>query len=226
MLSSWPARIALAVGIGALALFVVNQTLAAEVTPSLERAGVLGCALSVGFMLVAALWTRAVPEAKARAPLQGDQGLELAQGLPEPINEELGWGSRMLLTATAAATVLVFWDGRILLRRGLLGSGSFSPADICRLARSRQAAISLVDLSLYPGKQEFDALLPGLPSAVVQPLGTRGWIVLGGWSSRCFSRSDLQWLEGWAARLTSALETLPCCADGQELAAPEGADAC
>lgn len=37
---------------------------------------------------------------------------------------------------------------------------------------------------------------------VIQPLGEQGLLLLGGWSARCFSRSDLLWLEGWARRLT------------------------
>ena len=201
----WPARVALGAGSGALMLVVLNQWQAPELNPPLERASVLAGALSVGLMLVAALWTRAVPEAAARSCLEGQQGLELRPGLPEALAEELGWGSQMLLTATPAATLVVLWDGVPLLRRGLLGPAVFSPGELCARARARQAAISLVDLRLYPGRSEFDGLLPGLPAVVVQPLADRGWVVVGGWSARCFSRSDLAWLEGWAQRLTTRL---------------------
>ena len=193
----WPARVALGTGIGALLLVVLNQTLAPDLTPSLERASVLAGALAVGLMLVAALWTR--------AELQGREGLQLAGNLPEAVAEELGWGSQMLLTATPAATLVVLWDGVPLLRRGLLGGGMFQPGELCQRARAKASAISLVDLRLYPGRAEFDGLLEGLPSVVVQPLAQRGWVVLGGWSARCFSRSDLQWLEGWSQRLTARL---------------------
>ena len=62
-----------------------------------------------------------------------------------------------------------------------------------------------MDLRLYPGREEFTALLPGLPAVVVQPIGREGLVLLGGWSPRCFSRSDLAWLEGWARRLAEDL---------------------
>lgn len=62
-----------------------------------------------------------------------------------------------------------------------------------------------MDLKLYPGRDEFASLPDGLPAVVVQPLGEEGVLVLGGWSPRCFSRSDLVWIEGWARRLRGEL---------------------
>jgi hypothetical protein len=112
----------------------------------------------------------------------------------------------MLLTASPAAVVMVIWGGDLLLRRGLLSSAPFLPGAICQRAIEKQSAISLVDLKLYPGRQEFDALLPDLPSVLVQPLGADGLVLLGGWSVRCFSRSDLAWVDGWSAKLKAELE--------------------
>lgn len=200
-----PARVSLSVGVVGLTLVVINQLTALEPDPALTRAGVLASLLAVGLMLVAVLWTRAVPEAAGRASLQGREGLELAGDLPEPVRQELGWGSQMLLTASPAAVVLVWWRGRVLLRRGLLADAAFSPGPICRRAQERRQAISLVNLALYPGRDEFETLLPGLPAVLVQPLADQGVVVMGGWSARCFSRSDLTWAEGWARRLTAEM---------------------
>jgi hypothetical protein len=205
MADSLPARLALFSGAFALALTLLNQFTAPAgslLIPAFQRSGVLAGILSVLLMLVGALWSRIEPAAAARAPLSGDEGLELDDHLPDPLRQELGWGSTMLLTATPAAVVLLQWRGLTLLRRGLLAPTRFLPGPICAQCLERQRAISLVDLSLYPGRAEFDDLLPGLPSVLVQPLGRDGLLILGGWSVRCFRRSDLAWVEGWAARVT------------------------
>jgi hypothetical protein len=196
-----PARVVLIVGLGGLLVAVVNQLSAPQLDPPLERASVLASLLAVVLMVVAALWQRVVPEAAARANLLGEEGYALVEGLPDDLVQELGWGSSMILSATPAATLLLHDGRRTLLRRGLLDSADFTPGAICRQARSRQRAISLVDLKPYPGRAEFDGVLAGLPSVVVQPVGVAGVLLVGGWSPRCFSESDLRWIDGWARRL-------------------------
>ena len=225
MPASLPARLCLWLGVVCLALVVLNQTTATAPDPALERAAVLASLLAVVLMLIGVLWTRVVPEAAVRVALVGEQGLELAEDLPPELAEELGWGSQMLLTASAAAVVLVQWQGRCLLRRGLLTSTAFVPGAICARAQAKGAAISLVNLNLYPGREEFDGLLPGLPSVVVQPLGDQGVVLLGGWSPRCFTRSDLTWLEGWGRRLRAKMEQVSCLAGAPEAAGAAGSSA-
>lgn len=199
------ARVVLACGLTGLGLVVLNQSTAPSLDPPLERASVLASILAVLLLLVALLWQRVEPLAPERVALEGNEGLRLAPGLDPALGEELGWGSTMLLTATPAAVVLLHWRGRTLLERGLLGHGDFRPGTICQRGMARGKAISLVDLKLYPGRDEFSSLPGGVPAVVVQPLGKEGVLVLGGWSPRCFSRSDLVWIEGWARRLTGEL---------------------
>ena len=200
------ARLCLSAGITGLALCVANQLTAPELSPALERAGVLASFLAVGLMLVSILWTRATPVAPERVALEGEQGLQLADDLPEPLRQELAWGSQMLLTATPAATVLLHWRGRTVLQRGVLGPGGFEPGAITERAWATEKAIGLVNLKLYPGRDEFKALPTGIPALIVQPIGRDGVLLLAGWSPRCFSRSDEAWLEGWSLKLRSALQ--------------------
>ena len=136
----------------------------------------------------------------------------------------------MLLSATPAATLLLHDGQRTLLRRGLLPSTeqpaeTFVPGVICRQASSRQRAISLVDLRPYPGRGEFDTLLPGLPAVVVQPVGASGVLLLGGWSPRCFSEADLRWIEGWARKLKTQWEPAWQAPGDDSVPSPDGAPA-
>ena len=199
------ARISLSAGLLVLLMAAVNALTAPSIQPSLQRAEVLAGLAGVGLMLVAVLWTRAVPNAPEAVALEGDQSFRLEDGLPDPVRLELAWGSQLLLTATSAATILVFWDGKVLMRRGLICSTPFKPGTICERSREQGQLISLVKTALYPGRTEFDSVLPDLPAVMVQPLEARGWVVLGGWSERCFSRSDERWFSGWCERLRMTL---------------------
>jgi hypothetical protein len=201
-----PARIPLVVGLLGLTGVLLNQLLGAEPTPALLRAEALAALMGVVLLLVAALWSRAAPTAPAREVLAGNQGLRWGAVLDPDLATELAWATQMLLTATPAVAVLLFWDGAVLLQRGLMVEGPpFQPGTICLQAQQRRRAIALVNLALYPGRAEFDALLPGLPSVVVEPLLERGWLLVGGWAPRCFSRSDEAWIHGLGERLTVRL---------------------
>ena len=192
-------------GVLVLGLSILNASTAETITPSLERADVLAGMAGVGLMLVSILWTRASPRSPDAVALDGEQGFELSPDLSDAVRAEMAWGSHQFLTATSAATMLVFWKGSVLLRRGLICAAEFQPGDICQRSSKKQELVSLVKTALYPGKAEFDSVLPGLPSVIVQPLGESGWVVIGGWSERCFSRSDERWLTGWAERLKTTL---------------------
>ena len=206
------ARLAFSCGLLGLFLTVLNQFsaqgLSEALNPAFSRSGVLSGVMAVGLMLVGLLWTQAQPPPRERVSLGGREGLELANELPEHLRQELAWGSTMLLTATPAAALVLVWDERVLLRRGLLAEEPFQEGPISARARSQQKLISLVNLNLYPGAGEFSYLPEGIPAVLLYPLGQRGWLVLGGWSVRCFSQSDERWIEGWGARVKTALEAL------------------
>ena len=202
-----PARAVLICALLLLGLTVANAGLAVTVTPDLQRAEILAGMASVGLMLVAVLWTRANPKSAEKVSLTGEQGLVLSKQLNDLQKHELAWGSHMLLTATPAASVLVLWRQQVVLRRGLISQDPFQPGAISKRAMDREQTISLVNTTLFPGRAEFDGMLQSLPAILVCPMGQQGVVIVGGWSPRCFSRSDERWLEGWAQRLRTTLET-------------------
>ena len=112
-------------GVLVLGLSILNASTAETITPSLERADVLAGMAGVGLMLVSILWTRVSPRSPEAVELEGEQGFVLSSDLADEVRAELAWGSHQFLTATSAATILVFWMDSVLLRRGLLGAGDF-----------------------------------------------------------------------------------------------------
>ncbi|MEB3173231.1 MAG: cofactor assembly of complex C subunit B [Cyanobacteriota bacterium] len=221
---SIPSRVALVCGLLGLLLSVINQLSAPQLEPALLRSSALAALLSVGLLLVAALWTRVLPSQAARATLIGTEGLLLRRDLPAALQSELNWGSQTLLQATAAAVVVVLWNNAVLLRRGLCHPDGpelgFATGPICNQAMARGRSIHLVDLKHYPGRDEFSQLLADLPSVLVQPLAQQGLLLIGGWSPRCFSSADQRWIEAWAARLTDELQTGSADAWAEPAAAP------
>ena len=101
----------------------------------------------------------------------------------------------------------MLWRQQVVLRRGLISQDPFQPGAITKRAMDREQTISLVNTTLFPGRAEFDGMLQSLPAILVCPMGQQGVVIVGGWSPRCFSRSDERWLEGWAQRLRTTLET-------------------
>ena len=139
--------------------------------------------------------------------LQTQQYLFIEEKLNENIRKELAWGSHLILTATPAATLLVYWGNETILKRGLIRENRFHPGDICLRAKNTSKMISLVNTRMYPGRKEFDSILPNLPSVIIYSISNNGWVIVGGWSERCFSKSDEKWISGWSDKLFDLLNT-------------------
>lgn len=202
------ARITLFCGFLILALTLFNaQDAGQAVSPSLQRSQVLAGLSSVGLMLVAILWTRALPKKPKAIDLEGSQVFKLKREIIESLRTELAWGSHAFLTATPAAVILVYFDGEELLRRGLSSNREFVPGEICERSLASGKIISLVKTELYPGKEEFNQIVSNVPSVIVCPLEKRGILIVGGCSERCFSLTDEKWIQAWGEKITSQLIT-------------------
>ncbi len=200
------ARTSLVVGILFLCLTILNTLIAEQIDPSLLRAEVLSAISSVCLMLVAFLWTEATPRKFNNQIVLDEQGLYIDEAISDEIRNELGWGSYQFLTATAAATILIYWDERILLQRGVIGKGEFKPGKTCMDVQNKKKLLSLGNTKLFPARIEFDTIVEDLPSIIIYPLEKRGWVILGGCSEKCFTKSDERWVVGWSNRLESILK--------------------
>ena len=195
--------------IGGLAgtLLLLNRLLTVSVTSSQARSDALGIIEGAALLLIYFLWQQIQPVPPERVELIGEQGFELDSSLSETIQTELAWASHLLLTNTVTRSLVVYYDGKTILRRGILGtSKEVKPGAIVNKILEKQKAIYLVNLNLYPGKVEFDYLPENTQGLICQPLGDRGVLVLGADPPRSYTKQDEKWIEGIADKLAISLQ--------------------
>ena len=184
-----------------LILSIINIATANQFEPTLIRAETISGIASIALITIGYLWTEINPKQPKKVILKGNEGFELCKKLSDDQKNELAWGSQQILTATAASTILIYWDNRVILRRGLITNEEFKPGEICNRAIDQKRLISLVNTELFPGREEFDGVLNDLPAVIVYPLSNRGLTIVGGWSKRSFTISDEKWISGWSDKL-------------------------
>ena len=188
-----------------LTLSIINIATSNEVNPTLVRAETISGIASIALITIGYLWTEIKPKQPSNVRLDGKEGFELCNKLTEDQRSELAWGSQQILTATAASTILIYWDNKVILRRGLITDKKFEPGEICKRSINQNRLISLVNTELFPGKDEFNSVLNNLPAVIVYPLEKRGLTIVGGWSKRSFTNSDEKWISGWSDKIYQLL---------------------
>ena len=172
-----------------------------ELSPEIERAQVLAAISSIIIILIGFLFQRISPISGEKVPLKGENGFIYDSSIPKELLNELAWGSESVLTSTAAASILISNKGKSILKRGIITKKNFIPKDICQRCLKENKLISLVNTKFYPGSEEFDDFCEDIPSILIVPINKECFILIGGWSSRCFTKSDEKWIINWSKKL-------------------------
>ncbi|BAZ04577.1 cofactor assembly of complex C subunit B [Calothrix sp. NIES-3974] len=192
-------------GLGAI-LLLINRLLTPELMPSQARGDALGVILSAVLILTGLLWQQVQPRLPEAVELVGEEGFELDQNLSDAVKTELAWATHLLLTNTVTRTIVVFVDGKVLLRRGILAAKSeVKPGAILTRVLEKQKPVYLVDLKVYPGRIEFDYLPENTQGVICQPIGNRGALILGANAPRSYTKQDENWIAGIADKLAVTL---------------------
>ena len=195
-------------GLGGV-LLLVNRLLTTQLTESQARSDALGIIEGAVLILIGLIWQQIQPRSPDVVTLIGEEGFELASELPAEVKTELAWASHLLLTNTVTRSLVVYYDGKTLLRRGILGKKArVTPGAILKKVLDRQKAIYLVNLNLYPGKIEFDYLPENTQGIICQPIGDKGVLILGANAPRSYTKQDEKWVEGIADKLAESLKVL------------------
>ncbi|MBE7383096.1 MAG: cofactor assembly of complex C subunit B [Leptolyngbya sp. SIO1E4] len=202
-------RMPIVVGMIGSSLLLLNRFLTPALTESQARSDVMGIILSALLVLTGLLWQRVQPRSPEAVQLQGKEGLEFIEDLPERVQTELAWASHLLLTNTVTRSLLAYYDGRVLMRRGVLGpTAEVIPGVILKRVLEKGKAVYLVDLKLYPGRVEFTYLPENTQGVICQPMGSQGVLILGANAPRSYTKQDEAWIEGIADKLGETLDRL------------------
>ena len=171
------------------------------ITPELERAQVLAAIASIIIILIGFLFKQFEPLTGEKVDLKGENKFIFDKNIPDQVIDELAWGSEAILTSTAAAAILIHNDGVNILRRGITSSDEFNPGETCLRSMKDMKLISLANTKFYPGRDEFFNFCPNLPSILIIPINNKAFILIGGWSTKCFTKSDEKWINNWSKKI-------------------------
>ena len=187
-----------------LFIFQIANFISLEtITPELERAQVLASIASLIIILIGFLFKQFEPLAGDKAALKGENKFLFDRDMPDEVIDELAWGSEAILTSTAAAAILIHNDGVNILRRGITSSNDFKPGETCLRSIKDMKLISLANTKFYPGRDEFFKFCADVPSILFVPINRKAFILIGGWSTKCFTKSDEKWIKNWAMKVNN-----------------------
>jgi len=187
-----------------LFLFQLANFLSIEsITPELQRSQVLSAVSSVIVILIGFLFKEFKTSSSQKVKLEGENKFIYDSNIPQEIIDELAWGSEAILTSTAAASLLIHNSGKNILRRGIISEEIFMPGETCLRSLKKMELISLANTKFYPGRDEFFKFCPNIPSILIIPINNQSFILIGGWSSKCFTKSDEKWIKIWSKKLNN-----------------------
>ena len=197
--------------VGGLAgtLLLVNRLLTDSLTPAQARSDVVGIIVCAVLILTGLIWQRVQPRSPDSVQLVGTEIFDLDRTLPETLQTELAWASHLLLTNTVTRSLIIWHDGKTLLRRGILPEQAvIKPGVILQRVLDKQKPIYLVALAVYPGKIEFDYLPENTQGVICQPIGEKGALILGANAPRSYTRQDEQWISAIADKLAYTISQM------------------
>jgi hypothetical protein len=167
----------------------------------------MGIILSAVLVLTGLLWQRVQPRSPETVQLEGTEGFELDETLPDEVQTELAWASHLLLTNTVTRSLVAVYNGRLLMQRGILGpTAEVVAGPILQRVLEKGKAVYLVDLKLYPGRVEFAYLPQNTQGLICQPMGDQGALILAANAPRSYTQQDEAWIAGIADKLGETLD--------------------
>ncbi|GAB2220539.1 hypothetical protein Droror1_Dr00008199 [Drosera rotundifolia] len=194
-----------------LVVVLVNRAVSgiapiADAGSSQSRADLLTLGLAVTNILAGLVWLSVRPKSISKVDPLGVDYRRILPGLPNAVVAELEWVWESLSVATCCRSLVIVYDGNCIFQIGAAAespqAGEAVGVDATKLIQGslyqgilRSGSQSyLANLSLYPGKSELPFLPSNTQSVIMQPLGGKGVIILGGDTIRGFTTADQAWI--------------------------------
>lgn len=211
------------VGGGSLLAVLVNRAVSgiapvADASSSQSRADLLTLSLAVTNILAGLVWLSIKPKTISVVNPVGVECQRITSHLPDFVASELFWAWESLSIATCCRSLVIVYNGECILQTGfaaasssnekeavsvdinILTQGSLYPSVLKSGSQSY-----LANLSLYPGKSELPFLPQNTQAVILQPLGDKGIVIIGGDTIRGFTTSDQAWISFIGEKLDSTL---------------------
>ncbi|CAN1311198.1 Protein COFACTOR ASSEMBLY OF COMPLEX C SUBUNIT B CCB4, chloroplastic [Linum perenne] len=182
-------RLPIYVGGGALASVLVNRAVSgiapvADASSSQSRADLLTLGLAVTSILTGLVWLTIKPKSISVVNPQGVECRMISSQLPDPVVAELLWVWESLSSATCCKSLVVVYDCSCILQIGVAAESPDGKAQAVDAA-------TLAEGSVY--------------QVILQPLGDKGIVIIGGDKIRGFTNSDQAWISYLGEKLDATM---------------------
>jgi hypothetical protein len=190
-------------------LLMINRLTTPQILDSQARSDALGIILCAVLLLISLLVRQIQPNPPEAVTLIGQDEFSLDYSLPDEVKTELAWASHLLLTNTVTKSIIIYYQNKVLLKRGIFGTNqTITQGKIVQRVIQTQKPVYLVDLKHYPGKIEFDYLPENIQGLICHPLSNNGVMILATNIPRSYTKQDENWIEGIAEKLTVSLNKI------------------
>ncbi|XAR64994.1 hypothetical protein NMG60_11008916 [Bertholletia excelsa] len=190
----------------------------ADASSAQSRADLLALGLAVTNILTGLLWLSIRPKTIFSVNPSGVECQRTNPHLPEFIVSELLWAWESLSVVTCCRSLVIVYDSKVILQIGFAASSSANSresvtVDVSNLmqgslyqgVQKSGSQSYLANLSLYPGKSELPFLPSNTQAVILQPLGDKGILIIGGDTIRGFTTSDQAWISLIGDKLDATL---------------------
>ncbi len=190
-------------------LLMVNRLVTPTLLDSQARSDALGILLCAMLLLTSILARQINSEPPQSVVLEGENGFELDEDLDQNIKTELAWASHLILNNTISKSIIIYYQEKILLRRGILGKEKeLKVGQIVERVIKTQKPVYLVDLKHYPGKIEFNYFPENIQGLICLPLNDCGVMMVASNVPRSYTKQDENWIQGIGAKISLSLKEL------------------